>query len=88
MAPVGASHRSLIIAEARISQWGGDFRRLDNLLDQLRGLMPLELGSPVHSFSATLAPDAPAKVVSSLSINTSQVFGNDPPNITPFVVRL
>ncbi|KAJ6601732.1 P-loop containing nucleoside triphosphate hydrolase protein [Mycena vulgaris] len=81
----------LIIDEAHcISQWGGDFRKLYSLLDQLRGLLPL--GTPVHAFSATLAPDALAEVCASLSINLGKAFflnlGNDRPNITPSVVQM
>jgi bloom syndrome protein len=81
----------LIIDEAHcLSQWGGDFRKLYALLDQLRGLMPLD--TPVHAFSATLQPDALAEVCSSLSIDLRKsIFlnlGNDRPNITPSVVRM
>ncbi|KAJ7621615.1 P-loop containing nucleoside triphosphate hydrolase protein [Mycena polygramma] len=81
----------LIIDEAHcISQWGGDFRKLYAMLDQLRVLFPL--GTPVHAFSATLQPDALAEVCSSLSINLGKAFflnlGNDRPNITPSVVRM
>ncbi|KAJ7092198.1 P-loop containing nucleoside triphosphate hydrolase protein [Mycena epipterygia] len=81
----------LIIDEAHcISQWGGDFRKFYSMLDQLRGLMPI--GTPVHAFSATMAPDALAEVCESLSINLGKAFflnlGNDRPNITPSGVRM
>ncbi|KAJ7681422.1 hypothetical protein B0H17DRAFT_943022 [Mycena rosella] len=81
----------LIVDEAHcISQWGGDFRKFYSMLDQLRGLLPL--GTPVHAFSATLAPDALADVCASLSISLGKAFflnlGNDRPNITPSVARM
>jgi bloom syndrome protein len=81
----------LIIDEVHcISQWGGDFRKLYGLLDQLRGLLPL--GTPVHGATATLTPDAVAEVAASLSINLGEAFflnlGNDRPNITPSVIEM
>ncbi|KAJ7272231.1 hypothetical protein C8J57DRAFT_1507080 [Mycena rebaudengoi] len=62
----------LIIDEAHcISQWGGDFRKLYALLDQLRGLLPL--GTPVHGATATLTPAAVAEVAASLRIKPPPV---------------
>ena len=75
---------AVIVDEAhRISQWGGDFRKMYAFLEKLRAFFPPNI--PFLATSATLPPLALREVRSKLAIDPDTSFylnlGNDRPNI-------
>jgi superfamily II DNA helicase RecQ len=81
----------MIVDEAHcISQWGEEFRKAWQDLDQLRAYFPPDL--PVLATSATITPDALRCIRKTLDISPSKSFhlnlGNTRTNITQIVSRL
>ncbi|KAJ3553996.1 hypothetical protein NM688_g3333 [Phlebia brevispora] len=82
---------TVVVDEAHcISQWGPDFRKQYNQLQDLRASVPL--GVPFFAASATLPPTVRSDVKAKLGFVKSRTYqvnlGNDKPNIFPIICRM